>query len=52
MYQALLGGVSRPLDPPAAEIAEILERAARAVAVQGTSVELALRRALEELADV
>jgi len=52
MYQALLGGVSRPLDPPAAEIAEILERAARAVAVQGTSVEIALRRALEELADV
>lgn len=52
MYQALLGGVSRPLEPPAAEIAEILERAARAVAVQGTSVELALRRALEELADV
>ncbi len=52
MYQALLGGISRPLDPPAAEIAEILERAARAVAVQGTSVEIALRRALEELADV
>ena len=52
MYQALLGGVPRPLDPPAVEIAEILERAARAVAVQGTSVEIALRRALEELADV
>ncbi|HLE03945.1 MAG TPA: extracellular solute-binding protein [Anaerolineales bacterium] len=52
MYQALLGGVPRPLDPPAPEIAEILERAARAVAVQGTSVEIALRRALEELADV
>ncbi|MGH2620849.1 MAG: sugar ABC transporter substrate-binding protein [Anaerolineales bacterium] len=52
MYQALLRGVSRPLEPQAAGIAEILERAARAVAVQGTSVEIALRRALEELADV
>jgi len=52
MYQALLSGISRPLEPPAVEIADILERAARAVAVQGTSVELALRRALEELADV
>ena len=52
MYQALLSGVSRPLEPSGAEVADILERAARAVAVQGTSVELALRRALEELADV
>ena len=52
MYQALLSGISRPLEPPAVETAEILERAARAVAVQGTSVEIALRRALEELADV
>ncbi len=52
MYQALLSGVARPLEPQATEIAEILERAARAVAVQGTPVEIALRRALEELADV
>ena len=52
MHQALQSGIPRPLEPPAAEIAEILERAARAVAVQGTTVEIALRRALEELGDV
>lgn len=52
MHQALLGGISRPLDPPEPRYVEILERAARAVSVQGTAIDVALRKAIEELADV
>jgi hypothetical protein len=52
MYRAVLGGSPIPLEPARAKYVEILERAARAVAVQGTPVEIALQRALEELGDV
>lgn len=50
MHQALLGGWSLPLWTIPAEQVGILERAARAVSLQGADVETALRRAMEELA--
>ena len=50
--QALLGGTPRPLDAPEPQYVEILQRAARAVSIQGTAVDIALRKAIEELADV
>lgn len=50
MHQSLLGGWSQPLWTVPQDQVEILERAARAVALQGADVETALRRAMEELA--
>ncbi len=51
MHQALLGGSALPLWTVPEEQLGILERAARAVSLQGADVETALRRALEELAE-
>lgn len=51
MDQSLLGGVALPLWTIPADQVDVLERAARAVSLQGTDVETALRRAIEELAE-
>jgi ABC-type glycerol-3-phosphate transport system substrate-binding protein len=52
MYEAILGGTALPLWSPDPIHLEILERAARAVSVQGATVDTALRRAIDELGDV
>ena len=52
MHSALLDGIALPTLAPRAEYVEVLERAARAVSVLGTPVELALQRAINELAAV
>lgn len=50
MNEALLGGAPRPLWAVPEDQLDLLERAARAVSLQGTDVETALRRAMDELA--
>ncbi|MFQ5942136.1 MAG: ABC transporter substrate-binding protein [Anaerolineales bacterium] len=52
MHAALLEGTALPTSSPRPEYVEVLERAARAVSVLGTPVELALQRAIAELAAV
>ena len=52
MHSALLQGTALPTSEPRPEYIEVLERAARAVSVLGTPVELALQRAIIELAAV
>ncbi len=52
MHSALLQGTALPTSNPRPEYMEVLERAARAVSVLGTPVELALQRAIAELAAV
>ncbi|MFQ5921824.1 MAG: ABC transporter substrate-binding protein [Anaerolineales bacterium] len=52
MHSALLEGTALPTSSPRPEYVEVLERAARAVSVLGTPVELALQRAIAELAAV
>jgi ABC-type glycerol-3-phosphate transport system substrate-binding protein len=52
MRAAILGGTALPLWSPDPRYMEALERAARAVSVQGAEVETALRRAIDELGDV
>ena len=52
MHSALLEGTALPTSDPRPEYVEVLERAARAVSVLGTSVQLALQRATAELAAV
>ena len=52
MHAALLDGTALPMQEPRPEFVEVLERAARAVSVLGTPVELALQRAITELAAV
>lgn len=52
MLSALLEGTALPTSNPRPEYVEVLERAARAVSVLGTPVELALQRAIAELAAV
>jgi ABC-type glycerol-3-phosphate transport system substrate-binding protein len=52
MHSALLEGTALPTSPPRPEFVEVLERAARAVSVLGTPVDLALQRAVVELAAV
>ena len=49
MHAALLGGAPLPLWPEVEAYIEILERAARAVSLQGADPETAQRRAIEEL---
>lgn len=52
MHSALLQGTALPTLDLRPEYIEVLERAARAVSVLGTPVELALQRAIAELAAV
>jgi len=52
MLSALLEGTALPTVYPRPEYVEVLERAARAVSVLGTPVDLALQRAIAELANV
>jgi ABC-type glycerol-3-phosphate transport system substrate-binding protein len=52
MLSALLEGTALPTVGPRPEYVEVLERAARAVSVLGTPVDLALQRAIAELAKV
>jgi ABC-type glycerol-3-phosphate transport system substrate-binding protein len=52
MHSALLQGTALPTSDIRPEYIEVLERAARAVSVLGTPVELALQRAIAELAAV
>ena len=52
MHAALLRGTALPTSSPRPEYVEVLERAARAVSVLGTPIELALQRAIAELAAV
>ena len=52
MHSALLQGTALPTSILRAEYVELLERAARAVSVLGTPVEIALQRAIAELAAV
>ena len=52
MHSALLQGTALPTSSPRLEYTEVLERAARAVSVLGTPIELALQRAIAELAAV
>jgi len=52
MHTALLQGTALPTSILRAEYIEVLERAARAVSVLGTPVEIALQRAIAELAAV
>lgn len=49
MHEALLGGQPLPLWTAPEQQLAVLERAARAVSLQGADVETALRRAIEEL---
>jgi ABC-type glycerol-3-phosphate transport system substrate-binding protein len=52
MHSALLQGTALPTSDLRPEYVEVLERAARAVSVLGTPVDLALQRAIAELAAV
>ncbi len=52
MHSALLEGTALPTLDPRPEYVEVLQRAARAVSVLGTPVDLALQRAIAELAAV
>ncbi len=52
MHSALMQGVALPTSNFRPEYIEVLERAARAVSVLGTPVDLALQRAIAELAAV
>lgn len=52
MHAALLSGMELPTEAVREEYVKILEFAARAVAVQGMAIDLALQRAQEQLAEV